>query len=117
MSGGADAACMIDGNLLLFISEGTLPAGTTRVLSQTKPYDHCNFTVGPGAPPGLVARFRELLLGMSYHDPEVRPLLDLEGLKVWREGRLEGYEALERAVDEAGFYDSDGNITIAGYRY
>ena len=64
-----------------------------------------------------MSRFLELLLGMSYEDPEVRPLLDLEGLKVWREGRVEGYEALERAVDEAGFYDSDGNITIDGYRY
>jgi ABC-type phosphate/phosphonate transport system substrate-binding protein len=87
------------------------------VLTQTEPFDHCNFTVGPEAPSGLVARFRELLMGMSYDDPEVRPLLDLEGLKAWREGRLEGYGALERAVDEAGFYDADGEIIIDGYRY
>jgi ABC-type phosphate/phosphonate transport system substrate-binding protein len=117
LSGAADAACMIDGNHLLFINEGTLPAGATRVLSQTGPYDHCNLTVGPEAPPALVERFHTLLLGMSYDDPEVRPLLDLEGLKVWREGRLQGYEALERAVDETRFYDGDGNIIIAGYRY
>ncbi|HEY9404495.1 MAG TPA: PhnD/SsuA/transferrin family substrate-binding protein [Pyrinomonadaceae bacterium] len=117
LSGGADAACMIDGNHLLFTGEGTLPAGATRVLTQTEPFDHCNFTVTPAVPDGLVSRFRALLLGMSYDDPEVRPLLDLEGLKEWREGRLEGYEALERAVDEAGFYDADGNITIDGYRY
>jgi ABC-type phosphate/phosphonate transport system substrate-binding protein len=117
IAGDADAACMIDGNHLLFISEGTIPTGATRVLTQTAPYDHCNFTVGPGAPSRLASRFRELLLGMSYDDPEVRPLLDLEGLKVWRDGRLQGYEALERAVDEAGFYDADGNIIIAGYRY
>jgi phosphonate transport system substrate-binding protein len=117
LAGSAEAACMIDGNHLLFVSEGTLPAGSTRVLSQTAPYDHCNFTVGADAPAGLVARFRGLLLGMSYADPEVRPLLDLEGLKVWREGRVEGYEALERAADEAGFYDADGQITIDGYRY
>ena len=117
LSGGCEAACMIDGNHLLFVSEGTLPPGATRVLTQTEPYDHCNFTVAPAAPDGLVSRFRSLLLAMSYDDPEVRPLLDLEGLKAWREGRLEGYEALERAVDEAGFYDADGEITIDGYRY
>lgn len=117
LSGEAEAACMIDGNHLLFVSEGTLPAGATRVLTQTEPFDHCNFTVAPAAPERLVSRFRELLLGMSYDDPLVRPLLDLEGLKAWREGRLEGYEALERAVDEAGFYDAGGNITIDGYRY
>jgi len=117
LSGAADAACMIDGNHLLFINEGTLPAGATRVLTQTCVYDHCNFTVGPEAPPALIERFHTLLLGMSYDDPEVRPLLDLEGLKVWREGRLQGYEALERAVDETRFYDGDGNIIIAGYQY
>lgn len=117
LAGGADAACMIDGNLLLFTSEGTLPSGATRVLTQTAAYDHCNFTSGAEAPSGLVSRFRALLLGMSYDDPDVRPLLDLEGLKVWREGRLQGYEALESAVDELGFYDAEGNITIAGYRY
>ena len=117
ITGEADAACMIDSNHLLFITEGTLPAGATRVLSQTGTYDHCNLTVGPAAPRGLVERFHKLLLGMSYDDPEVRPLLDLEGLKAWREGRVEGYEALERAVDEMGFYDRDGNINIADYRY
>lgn len=117
MAGDADAACMIDGNHLLFITEGTLPAGATHVLSQTGTYDHCNLTVGPTAPRGLVERFHKLLSGMSYDDPEVRPLLDLEGLKAWREGRLEGYEPLERAVDEMRFYDGDGNITIADYRY
>ena len=117
LAGDCEAACMIDGNLLLFVNEGTLPAGATRVLTQTEPYDHCNFTVSPEAPSGLVSRFLELLLGMSYDDPLVRPLLDMEGLKVWREGRVQGYEALERAVDEAGFYDAAGNITIDGYRY
>jgi ABC-type phosphate/phosphonate transport system substrate-binding protein len=117
ISGDADAACLIDGNHLLFITEGTLPAGATRVLSQTGAYDHCNLTVGSWSPGPLVERFHKLLMAMSYDDPEVRPLLDLEGLKTWREGRVEGYEALERAVDEQRFYDRDGNITIADYRY
>lgn len=117
LAGRADAACMIDGNHLLFTTEGTLPSGTTRILSQTARFDHCNFTVGPDAPADLIARFKVLLLKMSYADAEVRPLLDLEGLKAWREGRVEGYRALERAVDRFGFYDANGNITCADYRY
>jgi hypothetical protein len=40
---------------------------------------------------------------MSYDDPAVRPLLDLEGLKVWKPGRTEGYALLERAVDRFGY--------------
>ena len=64
----------------------------------------------------LFDAFAELLLSMSYDDPEVRPLLDLEGLHEWKVGRTEGYAALERAVDESGFYGSDGAIRAADYR-
>ena len=116
MAGTADAACMIDGNHLLFGVEATLPAGSTVILAQTPPYDHCNFTVADSAPDDLVERFRALLLGMSYDDPQVRPLLDLEGLKAWRDGRMSGYAQLERAVGEVGFYDSTGNVTAVDYR-
>jgi phosphonate transport system substrate-binding protein len=102
-AGDVDAACMIDGNHLLFRREGVL--GESRVVAQTEPYDHCNMTVAPSADRALVRRFTELLLSMSYSDPKVRPLLDLEGLKQWRPGRTTGYAALERAVDETGFFD------------
>nr|AAY89286.1 hypothetical protein [uncultured bacterium BAC10-10] len=97
--GEADAACLIDANHLAFGREGTIPAGVTRILAQTPAYDHCNFTVFEDAPPAEVARFRDLLLGMSYADPEVRPLLDLEGLKRWVPGRTVGYAQLASAVD------------------
>jgi ABC-type phosphate/phosphonate transport system substrate-binding protein len=119
-AGEVDAACMIDANHLLFVREGTLAAGSTRVLAQTAAYDHCNMTViGAGGHIDVepaVVRFEELLLSMSYADPAVRPLLDLEGLTVWRRGRTSGYSALEAAVDETGFYDAAGNVTAADYR-
>lgn len=115
-AGRVDAACMTDSNLLLFGREGVLPAGAVRVLAQTPPYDHCTMTAGPGADAKEVARFGELLLGMDYADAALRPLLDLEGLKEWRPPRLSGYHQLERAVDEAGFYDAAGAVTAADYR-
>ncbi|HEY8142280.1 MAG TPA: PhnD/SsuA/transferrin family substrate-binding protein [Kofleriaceae bacterium] len=99
VEGRADAACMIDGNHLLFSREGVLQSGGTRVIFQTPPYDHCNFTVFDDAPARQVDRFVELLLGMSYADPVVRPLLDMEGLKAWRPGRTSGYLQLDQAVD------------------
>jgi ABC-type phosphate/phosphonate transport system substrate-binding protein len=130
-----DAACMIDSNLLLFGREGVLPAGAVRVLAQTPVYDHCTMTAGPsavaaggeGGARGArgarraagnsdISRFGALLLGMDYADAQLRPLLDLEGLKEWRPPRLSGYEQLERAVDEAGFYGENGEITAADYR-
>ena len=105
LAGAADAACMIDSNHLVFTREGTLPAGSTRVLAQTGTYDHCNFTVLDGAPEKRVARFRELLLAMKYEDASVRPLMDMEGLKQWRAGRTQGYALLEEAVSAFGTLD------------
>lgn len=115
VAGEVDAACMIDGNHLLFSQEGTLPAGSTRILGQTPVYDHCTMTIVDTAPAALTDRFVALLLAMSYADPVVRPLLDLEGLRVWREGRTSGFGPLDAAVDETGFYDATGAVTAAGY--
>ena len=116
VAGQVDAACMIDSNHLAFTKEGTLPAGTI-VVAQTDRYDHCNMTVVPEAAPArAIDRFAHLLLSMSYHDASVRPLLDLEGLKRWQPGRLDGYEQLERAVDAFGFYDNAGTVTSDAYR-
>jgi ABC-type phosphate/phosphonate transport system substrate-binding protein len=106
LHGDADAACIVDTNHLGFCREGTIPSGATRVLAQTPVYDHCNMTVLDGAPAKHVARLRELLLGMSYADAEVRPLLDLEGLKRWVPGRVEGYAQLSAALDRFGTVDT-----------
>ncbi|WP_062355593.1 phosphate/phosphite/phosphonate ABC transporter substrate-binding protein [Herbidospora yilanensis] len=116
VSGTVAAACMIDSNHLLFGKEGTLPAGSTRVIGQTEPFDHCNMTVGETVSDQTRADFAELLLSMSYTDPKVRPLFDLEGLTRWEPGRVSGYPPLERAVDETGFYDAAGAVTAADYR-
>lgn len=115
VAGEVDAACMIAGNHLMFGKEGTLPPGSTRVIAQTPVYDHCNMTVIDTAPPELVERFGALLRSMSYADATVRPLLDLEGLKVWEEGRTTGYAALATAVEVFGFSDAEGRVTAAEY--
>jgi ABC-type phosphate/phosphonate transport system substrate-binding protein len=117
LAGEIDACCIIDGNHLAFGLDGTLPAGATRIIDRTEPYDHCNFTTSPGAPQGRVSRFVELLLAMRWDDPEVRPLLELEGLRQWLPGRTEGYAQLELAVDEQAFYAADGHILRDDYRY
>jgi phosphonate transport system substrate-binding protein len=113
-AGDVDAACMLDANHLLFSRDGTLPAGRTRVVAQTSPFDHCNMTVTEDHP--LFGTFVALLLAMDYADPAARPLMDLEGLTRWLPGRESGYVALEEAVDRIGFYDPKGAITADGYR-
>jgi ABC-type phosphate/phosphonate transport system substrate-binding protein len=116
LNGEADAACIVDGNHLGFTREGTIPSGATRVLAQTPVFDHCNFTVLDGAPTGQVSRFREMLLNMSYADEEIRPLFDLERLKRWLPGRVEGYAQLTKAVDRFGTIDTFVNGVVAQCR-
>jgi len=103
--GACDAACLLAGNLLLFAQEGTLPAGSVRTLTTAPQFDHCNFTVLESRMSPQVGRFSELLLGMSYQDADVRRLLDLEGLKRWMPGRMNGYDLLTRAVNRFGYID------------
>jgi ABC-type phosphate/phosphonate transport system substrate-binding protein len=115
VSGDVDAACVIDGNQLLFAKEGTIEPDAVRILTRTGLYDHCTMTVLDDIDRSIVDRFVELLLSMSFDDPDVRPLLQLEGLRQWRPGRTTGYTQLEAAVDRLGFYDAEGNIVVDGY--
>lgn len=102
--GNAEAACVLDANYTVFINEGTLDPGFTRVLASTPPYDHCNFTVRDDLPEKRWTPFVEILLGMSFQDPEVRTLMELEGLRQWVPARTSGYAQLERAVECFKFY-------------
>lgn len=114
IAGDADAACVLDANALGFVRDGTVHEGALRMVAETAPYDHCNFTVLDRADEAKVARFTELLLGMRYDDPAVRPLMDLEGLKQWRPGRLSGYAQLSRALDR--FHTIDAWLDRAAAR-
>jgi phosphonate transport system substrate-binding protein len=102
----ADAACILEGNYAVFEREGTVEPGALRILTRTPVYDHCNFTVlAEQAETAPVKRFVDLLLAMSYTDPRVRPLLDLEGLRQWTPGRTSGYAPLRAAVQRFGTID------------
>jgi phosphonate transport system substrate-binding protein len=115
VDGRVDAACVIDGNQLLFAKEGTIDTGAVRILTRTGLYDHCTMTVLDDVDDAVVSTFVDLLLSMSFDDPDVRPLLELEGLRQWRPGRTQGYAQLESAVDRLRFYGTDGSILVEGY--
>lgn len=103
-AGKADAACVLDANYAVFINEGTLDPGSTAVLATTPLFDHCNFTVSEKVLDERIKPFAETLLGMSFQDPAVRTLMELEGLKQWLPARTSGYAQLERAVERFKFY-------------
>jgi phosphonate transport system substrate-binding protein len=103
-SGAADAACVLDANYGMFINEGTLDPGTTRVLATTPSFDHCNFTVRASLPADRWMPFVDVLRGMSFQDPEVRAFMEMEGLKKWLPARTTEYAQLKEAVARFNFY-------------
>ena len=103
-AGVADAAAVLDSNYNVFINEGTLDPGTSRVLATTPPYDHCNFTTLDTLSEGTKNQFTEVLFEMSFQDSEVRTFMELEGLTKWLPARTEGYKQLEKAVERFRFY-------------
>jgi len=102
--GRVDAACVLDGNFSNFVNEGTLDAATTAVLAKTAPYDHCNFTALAKGSDARRRKFVDGLLGMSFDDPSVHGLMEMEGLKRWLPGRTSGYSQLEHAVERFHIY-------------
>jgi len=104
VAGEADAAGLATGNYELFVKNGTIPPGTSRVLGHTPKYDHCNLTVAvspDSAPAELVERMRDLFLQMPYDDPELRPCMELECVKKWMPARVTHYKTIEHALDLA----------------
>ena len=93
-AGEVDAACMIDGNHLLFTRRARCPPGSTRILGPdraVRPLQH-DHRPRPRRR-GWLERFGDAAAGDVLRRPAVRPLLDLEGLKAWRAGahdRLRG---------------------------
>ncbi|HEY3617736.1 MAG TPA: phosphate/phosphite/phosphonate ABC transporter substrate-binding protein [Candidatus Sulfotelmatobacter sp.] len=112
-SGTADAACVLDANYTVFINEGTLDPGTTRVIATTPPFDHCNFTTRADLPEHRLKPFLDALLGMSFHDPEVRAFMEMEGLKKWLPARTSGYAQLEKAVESFSFYGTSASSALS----
>ncbi len=112
-AGQVDAACVLDHNYPMFIDEGTLDPGTTTVLATTPPFDHCNFTVAADLPDENVRPFVDRLLAMSFQDPRVRGLMELEGLKRWLPARTSGYDQLEKAVQTLNFFDAKDQLARA----
>lgn len=109
-TGVADAACMHEGNYRAFIGEGLLAPMSTEVLVQVGPYDHCTMTAGPAAPGPQAEEFAQRLLSMSYNDPDLRTLFDLEGLKKWVAPRTQGYRPLAAAVSALGLLPDMGSL-------
>jgi phosphonate transport system substrate-binding protein len=101
--GDADAGAIGDTTWAAMRSEGFAPAGALEVVWRSPTYYHCNFTALPSFDAARAARWRSALLAMSYDDPALRGVMDLEGVKRWLPGDKSGYADLTAAMREQGY--------------
>jgi ABC-type phosphate/phosphonate transport system substrate-binding protein len=101
-SGDANAGAVGDAVWAQSISTGAIDTGKVKAFWTSPPFSHCNFTALPSLEEKRAKAFVDGLLAMDYADPEVRRMMDLEGLKKWVPGRHSGYDELERAMEEQG---------------
>ncbi|MFT3840106.1 MAG: phosphate/phosphite/phosphonate ABC transporter substrate-binding protein [Myxococcaceae bacterium] len=103
--GEAQACCVLDLNWQLWSTDGTVDGSKFEVLATTPRFDHCNFTVLKSFDAAREKAWTEVLMSMSYDNPDHREMMDLEGLKAWLPGRTTGYATLEEACREQGFFE------------
>ena len=97
-AGDLDASWMLDLNWEAWVADGTIDPNVYEVLAETPNFDHCIFTLREGFDPEVLKEWERLLDKMDYNNPDHKEMMDLEGLKKWVPGRLEGFKQLQEAV-------------------
>jgi len=80
------------------IGRDELMPGALEQFWQSPTYCHCNFTALDTLPAGRTDPWVEHLLAMDWDNPEQRRILELEGLRQWKQPDLDGYASLFEAV-------------------
>ncbi|MCI5674738.1 MAG: PhnD/SsuA/transferrin family substrate-binding protein [Firmicutes bacterium] len=102
-NGEVDAAFVLDLNWEAWKKDGTVDDKKLSAIGETKHFDHCIFDYRPEIDDEVIREFEDIMLQMDYNKPEDKEILDLEGLKEWKKGRLSGYEQISSANEYLRF--------------
>ncbi|HEX8752783.1 MAG TPA: PhnD/SsuA/transferrin family substrate-binding protein [Solirubrobacterales bacterium] len=101
-AGEADAGALGEPTLAALRSEGVAELEGLEVVWRSPTYYHCNFTALAGPGRERRERWAQALLEMSFEDAEMRPAMELEGVRRWLPSDEEGYRSLREAMREQG---------------
>jgi len=102
---GADAAAVGVNTWAALNAGGDSTVGELEIVWESPPYNHCNFTALPSLDAARAEPWVEHLLAMDWENPEHRRILELEGLREWKQAELDGYESLMKAMTSQGIAD------------
>jgi len=101
-SGMARVGAIGEPTLAAFRGEGVSELEGLEIVWRSPTYYHCNFTALAGRGGERREHWAAELLAMSFEDPEMRPAMELEGVRRWLPSDRKGYELLATAMREQG---------------
>lgn len=100
-----DASFTLDLNWEAWKKDGTVDENALEKIGETGTFDHCIFDYHTNVDKADIAKFEEIMLQMDYQKEDDKKIMDMEGLKEWREGRLSGYDEITKANEYLDFLD------------
>lgn len=105
----ADVGAIGESTWIRMLEQGMVNTNEIKAFWTSPGYSHCNFTVLPDFDEEVGERFTQLLLAMDPNDPNIRRMMELEGLNQWvrAEGKgLEGYTILFEAMKDQALLEN-----------
>lgn len=96
--GEADAGAIGHSTWIRLLETGQLRNRKLKSIWTSPGYSHCNFTCLPTFNSQLAEQFTKILLEMDPNQPDVKQLMELEGLNRWVLSGNEGYHDLVNAM-------------------
>jgi phosphonate transport system substrate-binding protein len=100
--GEYDAGAVSQRTLDVMREEGTLAADSVRILWSSPGYSHCCFTAHSDMDPALARQITQAFVTIAAQDPAGKAVLDGEACTAFVPGITTGWEALEKAAEQAG---------------
>ena len=97
-NGEADAGAIGHSTWIRLLETGQLRNQKLKSIWTSPGYSHCNFTCLPTFDSQQAEEFTKILLNMDPNQPEVKHMMELEGLNRWVLSGNEGYHDLANAM-------------------
>ncbi|WP_102348865.1 phosphate/phosphite/phosphonate ABC transporter substrate-binding protein [Bacillus sp. Marseille-P3661] len=109
-TGVADAGAIGENSWIRMLEQGLVGNSEIQCIWTSPGYSHCNFTVLPDFDDNLAQQFTALLFAMDPNQPDIKEMMEMEGLNEWvrAEGKgLDGYKVLQAAMNDQGIKRED----------
>ena len=108
--GEADAGAIGHSTWIRLLETGQIGNRKLKSIWTSPGYSHCNFTCLPTFDAQLAERFTKILLDMDPNQPDVKQMMELEGLNRWVLSGNEGYHDLANAMKFLKIIEKDPQL-------